>query len=141
MAASFVAQTIVAALPVIAGEPASQQMTLYLTGIDEPSPHLVDDTVPYPSDWSAARWIAHLGWGRGLPVWSENSGRDDAAKLLLSAQRMRENGMFGLMWAFESELYADPNPEAYASIDQYATVVALYTNPYITCLPLILSGP
>lgn len=113
-------------------------VTLYLTGIDEPSPGLVDDTSPYPGRWSAARWIAYLAQWRGLPAWAENSGQDDVAKLWLSAQRMRANGMLGLMWAFESELYADPNPGGYATINQYASVIRLYTNPFIQCLPLIM---
>ncbi len=109
-----------------AGLTTTQNIALYLTGIDEPPAHLVDDTSPYPSDWSAARWIAHLAQSRGLPAWGENSGQDDATKLELAAQRMRANGFLGLMWAFESELYANPNPNGYATIADYEAIIATY---------------
>lgn len=122
----------------VAGLDAAGGAALYLTGIDEPHPDLVDDSSPYPGNWSAARWIAFLARSRGLPVWAENSGQDDATKLWLSAQRMRANGMLGLMWVFESELYADPNLGAYASIDQYAAIIKLYNSPFIQCLPIVV---
>lgn len=43
-----------------------------------------------------------------------------------SAQRMQANGFLGLMWAFESELYANPNPNNYATIADYEAVIAAY---------------
>ncbi|MCL7455501.1 MAG: hypothetical protein M8467_20895, partial [Anaerolineae bacterium] len=124
----------------VAGLGPADRVALYLTGIDEPPLDLADDSSPYPSDWSAARWIAHLAQRAGLPAWAENSGQDDFAKLWLSAERMRANDMVGLMWAFESELYADPSV-GYATIDQYASIIKLYTSPFIQCLPLILRDP
>jgi len=110
----------------VAGLSTTQNVALYLTGIDEPPANLVDDTTPYPSDWSAAKWIAQLARSRGMSVWGENSGQDDASKLWLSAQRMQANGFLGLMWAFESELYANPNPNNYATIADYEAVIAAY---------------
>jgi len=123
----------------VAGLTTTQQVALYLTGVDEPAAHLVDDTSPYPSDWSAARWIAYLAQSRGMAVWGENSGQDDAAKLRLSAQRMQANGFLGLMWAFESELYASPTLNGYATITDYEAVIALYNDPpHFVYLPLVV---
>lgn len=48
--------------------------------------------------------------------------------------------MLGLMWGFESELYADPNPEGYASIDQYGSAIKLYNDPHELWLHLIMRG-
>ncbi len=119
----------------VAGLITTQEIALYLTGIDEPAAGLADDSSPYPGDWSAARWIAYLAESSGLPVWAENSGEDDTEALLLSAQRMYDNNFLGLMWAFESDLYADPNPNGYATIGDYEATIRLYTNPYRSWLP------
>jgi hypothetical protein len=124
----------------VSGLGTKQGLALYLTGIDEPPEHLVDDSSPYPSDWSGARWMAYLAWNQGLPVWGENSGQDSAEKLLLSVQRMHANGFQGLMWAFESELYADPSSGGYATIDEYEALIAAYSKLRALYLPLCLKS-
>lgn len=106
----------------------TQDIALYVTGLDEPPDHLVDDSSPYPNRWSAARWIAYLAREHGRLVWGENSGQDDTAKLQLAARRMYVNGFLGMMWAFESELYADPNPNGYATIGDYKSIIAAYSD-------------
>ena len=116
---------------------ATQGVALYLTGIEEPGAGEVNDGSPYPRDWSAARWIAHLARSRGLPVWGENSGQDDAAKMWLSAARMHANGFAGLMWGFESELYADPNLSGYATMDDYEVVTSFYADLKWMFLPFV----
>ena len=110
--------------------------SLLATGIDEPAASEVNDGSPYPADWSAARWMAHLARGAGVPVWGENSGQDDAAKMSLSAERIHANGFMGLMWAFESELYADPNAFGYATIDDYEAIIESYANFNYLYLPI-----
>jgi len=120
---------------------ATQGVALYLTGIEEPAAGEVNDGSPYPRDWSAARWIAHLARRSGLPVWGENSGQDDAAKMWLSAARMHANGFTGLMWGFESELYADPNLSGYATMDDYEVVTSFYADLKWMFLPLIAGRP
>lgn len=119
-----------------AGLTTTLNIALYVTGIDEPPENLVDDTSPYPHRWSAAKWIAHLARRHGLKVWGENTGDDDRAALYLSARRMAENGFLGLMWAFESELYANPNP-GYATIEDYERIIILYNFPQRVYLPLV----
>jgi len=113
----------------VAGLPSTRNIALYLTGVEDPSIHLVNDASPYACHWSGSRWMAHLARSRGMPVWGENSGQDDPASLRLSVQRMHDNGFLGLMWGFESELYATPHPGSYASIDDYSAVLAAHSRP------------
>ena len=112
-------------------------LALYLTGIEEPPAHIVDDLSPYPNRWSAARWMAALGHEHGIPVWGENGGQNNAEEMALTVRRMHENGFLGLMWAFESELYANPNPSGYATVDDYESWITLYNDPRRRFLPLI----
>jgi hypothetical protein len=41
------------------------------------------------------------------------------------------------MWAFESQLYAEPNPSNWAGIDDYERIIGLYNNPRQNFLPLL----
>ena len=110
-------------------------LALYLTGIEEPPPELVNDRSPYPNRWSAARWMAYLAQENGMPVWGENGGQNDATEMALVLRRMHENGFLGIMWAFESELYADPHG-GYATMDDYGRLIAVYNSPLRAFLPL-----
>lgn len=121
----------------VAGLQTLENIALYLTGIEDPPADQVDDTSPYPSQWSAARWLASLAQAQGLIIWGENSGGNNKDQMQLATRRMLANGYLGLLWGFESELYANPNPQGFATIQDYAAEIARY-NP--TCrffLPLI----
>jgi hypothetical protein len=118
----------------VAGLDTTANIALYLTGIETPGAGLVDDTSLHPGDWSAARWIGYLAQTRGLEAWGENGGKNDAAEMYLVAARMHANGFKGMMWAFESELYGG---NGYASIDDYETIITIYTNPDLTFLPAL----
>jgi hypothetical protein len=122
----------------VAGLADTHEIALYLTGIEEPAANVVEDASPYPGDWSAARWIAHLARDRGLKVWGENGGENDVTALAVSVQRMRANGFLGLLWGFESELYADPTVYGYATIDDYAALINYYSNLWSLYLPTVL---
>lgn len=117
----------------VAGLATTENVVLYLTGVEDPPAHLVNDRSHYPGDWSAARWLAHLAQGRGLAIWGENSGQDSLEDMQVSAQRMHDNRFIGLMWAFESELYGDE----YADIDEYESIITLYNDPRRAFLPLL----
>jgi hypothetical protein len=117
--------------------PSNGPLALYLTGIEDPPDHLVDDGSPYPCNWSGARWIGFLARSRELPAWAENSGQDTRDDLWLAGQRMRANSFAGLMWAFESELYADPRLSPYATIDDYQALIATRSWQFQTFLPLV----
>jgi hypothetical protein len=110
----------------VAGLSTTNNIALYITGFEDMPPSAVNDASPYPSDWSSARWIAYLARTRNLGVWGENSGEDTYSGMQLAVQRMQENGFIGLMWVFETELYA--NSPAYANIDQYAGLINKYTS-------------
>jgi hypothetical protein len=116
-----------------------QNIAVYLTGIDEPPINLVNDSSPYPGEWSAAKWLAFLARERGLPIWGENSGLDTQSNLKLSIDRMRLNGFIGIMWAFESDLYS--NAPSYATIADYASFITAYQNIRSYYLPLTISNP
>jgi hypothetical protein len=111
-------------------------MALYLTGIEEPPLPIVDDGATTPNRWSAARWMAFLAQEKGIPVWGENGGQNSAEEMALAVQRMRENGFLGLMWAFESELYAVT--AGYATIDDYERWIRVTNNPLREFLPLLM---
>jgi hypothetical protein len=53
---------------------------------------------------------------------------------------MHANGFMGMMWGFESELYAGPNPSSYATVEDYETVIAFYSNLRTLHLPLLAGG-
>ncbi|MGB0384278.1 MAG: carbohydrate binding domain-containing protein [Ardenticatenaceae bacterium] len=110
----------------VAGLSTSKNIALYLTGVEDPPPDLVDDRSPDPFRWSAARWFAHLAQSRELSVWGENSGQDNVEDLKVAAERMVANNFLGLMWGFESELY-DPKGQ-YVTIDDYHALIIDYSS-------------
>jgi hypothetical protein len=114
----------------------TQGIRLFLTGVEDPPENLVDDASPYPNDWSAARWITSLARSRSLPVWGENSGKNNPEQMKLSMQRMWDNDFLGLMWGFESELYANPNPNAYATIADYDAEMHSFNQRFERYLPI-----
>jgi hypothetical protein len=113
--------------------PENGNLTIFLTGIEDPPEDLVDDSSPYPNDWSAARWIAHLAHSRGLDAWGENSGRNNKQEMELTLSRMYANGYVGVMWGFESEMYSGQ----YATINDYQTLISYYSNLMRTYLPVV----
>ncbi len=112
-------------------------IALYLSGVDRPEAGAVNDQSPNRMEWSAARWIAGLAHGCGLAVWGENSGQDNLASMQLSAERMHANGFIGLMWGFESELYAN-SASGYATIEEYQAIITHYANLNRVHLPLVM---
>ena len=115
-------------------------LAIFLTGIEAEAEELVNDNSPYSSDWSAAHWLSALARRQGLSIWGENSGRNDAAGMWLAARRMHANGFSGLMWGFASQLYADPNADGYATIEDYQAVIAYYSNVQAIGLPFLVHG-
>ena len=67
-----------------------------------------DDASPDPARWSPGHYLAGLAAAHRppLPVGGENTGQpDDVANLRLTFQRMRENRLCVLFWAFEPTLF------------------------------------
>ena len=121
----------------VAGLGTKQNIALYLTGIEDPAADQVDDTSPYPTEWSAARWLAFLASSQGLIIWGENTGENNKGQMQLALKRMHDNGYIGLLWGFESELYADPNPQGYATIQDYQAEIARYNSICQFFLPFV----
>jgi hypothetical protein len=119
---------------------ATEGAEVYLTGIEDPPAGQVNDSSPYSGDWSAARWLAYLARDHGLRIWGENSGQNTGAEMDLALQRMFANGFGGLMWGFESELYAEPNTQGYATMGDYQAKIGQYTNLLRIFLPIIELG-
>ena len=96
------------------------QVLVYTTWIDA-NPPGTDDAGGNPARWSPARYLASLADAHSLHLskWGENTGRGDLAAMELSVRRMRDNGMIGLMWAFESDLYDGK----YATLDDFARLI------------------
>ncbi len=105
----------------VAGLTSTTNNALYVTGIEDMAVSTVNDSSPYPGDWSAARWISYLAKNYGMPVWGENGGKNNLAQLQLAVQRARDNQFNGLMWVDESQLYSGNT--AYASIEAYTTLI------------------
>lgn len=120
----------------VAGLPTDGKIALYLTGVEDPPASAVDDASPYPGDWSAARWLAWLADRGGFAIWGENTGRNDRDEMRLALERTRANGFIGLMWGFESQLYAGPG-SGYAAIEDFQAEIAPYALPCRAYLPAI----
>jgi hypothetical protein len=118
-----------------------KNLALFVTGVEVPPANQVNDRSPYPGEWSAARWMAQIARNHGLRIWGENAGHDDKYEMSLAIQRMHENGFIGILWAFESELYAAPNPNNYATIDDYESFIRKYENLNRALLPFINRNP
>jgi hypothetical protein len=54
-----------------------QNVALYVTGIEVPPADQVNDSSPFPGDWSAARWLAQIARNHSLMIWGENTGFND----------------------------------------------------------------
>jgi hypothetical protein len=116
-------------------------VALYVTGIEVPPADQVNDSSPFPGDWSAARWLAQIARNHSLMIWGENTGFNDRQDMNLAIQRMRGNGFVGILWAFESELYASQNPNNYATIDDYESFIRTNANLNKVLLPLTCKNP
>lgn len=118
-----------------------QNVALYVTGIEVPPADQVSDNSPFPGNWSAARWLAQIARNHSVMIWGENTGFNDRQDMSLAIQRMRGNGFVGILWAFESELYASENPNNYATIDDYESFIRTYSNLNKVHLPLTRKNP
>lgn len=113
-----------------------ENIYIYLTGIEDPPEDIIDDYSPYPSNWSAARWLKHLSYLYGLPIWGENSGQDNVDEMRLSIERMIRNNFMGMMWVSEAELYPDLDNSTYATADDYEQLISEFTYLYNLYVPI-----
>lgn len=98
---------------------------VYTTWIDAP---FGDDASREPAQWTPAHWLAYLAAANplDLPKMGENTGSNDVLALQRSVQRMRAYNLRGIMWAFESQLFAsEPKSEPkHATLAQLREAIA-----------------
>ncbi|HWI58196.1 MAG TPA: hypothetical protein VNZ22_13280 [Bacillota bacterium] len=84
-----------------------------------------DDNVADASRWSPARWLASLASEHPLKlrVWGENTGHNNRAVMHRTFDRVQQLRLMGMMWAFEPELFATPNPHDYATFADFAELI------------------
>lgn len=97
---------------------------VYCTWLDAPRKDC-DDTGENPSRWSPVHWQASLAAKNPLrlKVWGENTGRGSREAMQLSFERIRQFGLMGILWAFEKELFNEPNPGNLATFQEMAECI------------------
>jgi len=80
-----------------------------------------DDNGADPAHWSPVHWQSSLASANPLKlrVWGENTGGNNPGAMRLAFQKVKRFGLMGLMWAFDRELFANPNPEGFATFADY----------------------
>ena len=77
------------------------------------------------NDWDFVRSPVHWQYTLAqanplrLRVWGENTGHNNREAMRITFERIKRFNLMGLMWAFDSELFADPNPEGRATFTDY----------------------
>jgi hypothetical protein len=86
---------------------------------------IADDNSADPSRWSPVHWQASLARANPLHlrVWGENTGHNNDEAMRITFERIRRFDLMGVMWAFDPELFADPNPEHYATFADYSEFI------------------
>ena len=86
---------------------------------------LADDESTDPARWSPVHWQASLARSNPLHlrVWGENTGHNNRAAMKLSFDRVKRFDLMGLMWAFDAELFAQPNPHGFATFADFAGLI------------------
>jgi hypothetical protein len=64
-----------------------------------------------------------------LRVWGENTGHNNVDAMRITFDRVKRFDLMGLMWAFDSELFADPNPQRYATFADYSRFILSGSRP------------
>jgi hypothetical protein len=103
------------------------RVIVYCTWIDGTigNRDIADDNSPDPARWSPVHWQASLARAnpRHLRVWGENTGQNNLAAMRLTFERIQRFNLMGVMWAFDRELFADPNPAGYATFSDYSKLI------------------
>jgi hypothetical protein len=97
---------------------------VYCTWLDS-NPAWSDEASTDPARWSPAHWLSHLAQRHPLRLraWGENTGRNDRAAMQRTFERIEKYNLMGVVWAFESDLYA-PGDKGFATIEDFAANVA-----------------
>jgi len=107
-----------------------QRVIVYCTWMDGTLQNrdLADEDAADPARWSPVHWQASLAKANPLKlrVWGENTGQNNSEAMRLTFERVKRFDLMGIMWAFDGELYASPNPKGYATFEDYARFIREY---------------
>jgi hypothetical protein len=97
---------------------------VYCTWLDAP-PKDCDDDGENPERWSPAHWLAALADAHPLKLqkWGENTGNGTPAAMATTFARIQRYGLMGVVWAFEPDLFAEPNPKGLATFADFAKFI------------------
>ena len=113
--------------PRMVGSITDPRVIVYCTWIDATIKNrgIADDNAADPSRWSPVHWQASLARTNPLHlrVWGENTGHNDRKAMQITFDRIRHFDLMGVMWAFDPELFANPNPDHYATLDDYSSFI------------------
>lgn len=100
------------------------KVIVYCTWIDAPRRDC-DDAGGNRVRWSPVHWLSSLAAANPLrlKVWGENTGRNTRDSMELTFERVQQFGLMGVMWAFEDDLFAEPNPRNYATFQDFAECI------------------
>jgi hypothetical protein len=108
------------------------RMIVYCTWVDGTirNHEIADDASADPSRWSPVHWQASLASANPLHprVWGENTGRNTRETMRITFEHIQRFHLMGLMWAFDPELFAKPNPEGYATFADYSGFIRADTQ-------------
>jgi len=87
-----------------------------------------DDDSRDPNRWSPVHWQVSLARTNPLKlrVWGENTGRNNRETMRATFEYLKRYNLMGVMWAFEPDLFADPNPNDCATFADYAEFIRRY---------------
>ncbi len=82
---------------------------------------LADDKSDNAERWSPVHWQAGLARANPLHlrIWGENTGSNNLPAMAIAFSRTKQFRLMGLVWAFERDLFAEPNPNGLASFREF----------------------
>ena len=89
---------------------------------------IFDDGSDNPNRWSPVHWQVSLAKANPLKlrVWGENTGRNNRESMRVTFEHIKRYNLLGVMWAFEPDLFANPNPNDYGTFADYAEFIDKY---------------
>ncbi|HCE46494.1 MAG TPA: hypothetical protein DET40_23360 [Lentisphaeria bacterium] len=86
---------------------ADPHVVVYCTWIDAKTLPADADQKANVNSWSPVRYLSQLARDHQpkLEIWGENTGPGVKEQLGISFQRARDNGLLGVMWAFDPQLH------------------------------------
>lgn len=86
---------------------------------------IADDESKDAARWSPAHWQASLARANplDLPVWGENTGHNNREAMRITFDRIRQDRLMGVMWAFDGELFAEPATGKFATLEDFGGMI------------------